>query len=230
MQHIIPSVIGSGLAEILTLPICTVKTNYQNTQNVPMLTITRQIWNAEGMRGFWRASLPAISSQILSSSSKWTIYKLLEEQEFQYSNKFINGASSGMVTSIITHPIDVVKINLQMRNKTKLRDLKFYKGYSKSFSKATVGSFCFFPFYEYIKCLIPNPIVSSAISAVVSTTLLHPIDYLKNRHVYQQTSSTLYQDGWKLHKYYKGLSLNLLRVVPHFTIWMSATDFLKGYM
>src|ERR1700739_3665379 len=101
MQHVLPSVIGSGIAEIITLPICTVKTNYQNSKNLSVWTIVKQTYRADGLlRGFWRASFPAVSSQILSSSLKWTIYKTMEEQQQIYSNKFVNGAISGMVSSL----------------------------------------------------------------------------------------------------------------------------------
>lgn len=230
MQYAWQSAVGSALAEFLMLPVCTVKTQHQNhnmvNQSIP--TTVRNIYRQAGIRGFYSASVWAITSQVVSSSSKWTFYRLLEDHN-KHTNKFTNGCLSGVASSLLTHPLDALKIHKQMQQLKAFqwwRLSELYRGYSKTLTKAAVGSTLFFPLYEYTQTYITNDKTASAmISATFSTCLLHPIDYLKTRHVF---NNTLYQDGWQLRKYYRGLSLNLLRVVPHFTIWMATVQFLSS--
>lgn len=55
-KHVVESSLGTGVAEILTLPICTIKTNYQNTNKVSILETISQIRSNYGIRGFYNAS------------------------------------------------------------------------------------------------------------------------------------------------------------------------------
>ena len=227
-QNIINSAIATATAEILTLPICTIKTNYQNTDGRTIYSTCQTIYRRNGVSGFYNASFPAIASQIISTSSKYFFYKYLEGENYRYSNKILNGMMSGIMSSLITHPIDTVKIHYQM-DKPLLPEIRrhgirlFYRGYSKSFGKACLGSSLFFPIYDYINNQIHTPVVASLLSAIISTTIIQPMDYLKTRHIY---GLPLYQ-GFKFGVYYKGLSLNLMRIVPHFMIVMTTIDYLQ---
>lgn len=100
-----------------------------------------------------------------------------------------------------------------------------YRGYSKSFSKTCIGSSLFFPVYDYANNKFNSPLYASLFSAVISTLIIHPVDYLKTRHVY---GLPIYQ-GWHPSIYYKGLSLNLMRIVPHFMIVMTTIDYLNNH-
>lgn len=227
-NNLVNSALGSAVAEIITLPVCTLKTNYQNTSSTSIISTAKEMYKSRGLRSFYQASFPAIFSQMISTSSKWVIYRHLEDQHYQYSNSIFNGVISGISSSLVTHPIDTIKIHLQMR-KPFVPELKthgirlFYRGYSKSFSKVCVGSACFFPLNDYCNKRFDNPVLASFFSGLLSTLIIHPLDYLKTRHIYGQT---LYQD-LNPSFYYKGLSLNLLRTVPHFTIMMSTIAYLS---
>ena len=213
--------IATAIAEIVTLPLCTLKTNYQNTHSSIRETIFN-IWKHHGVRGFYRASFPAIASQVLTTTLKYTLYNQLKRE----CNTFAAGALSGILSSLVTHPIDVVKVHWQMA--TPLRPVFiregckfFYRGYKQTLIKTTCGSALFYPlfdiFHEYT-----NAFLASVASAIVSTTLTQPIDYIKTRRMYG-----LSLNGWNILPYYRGLSLNLGRVVPHFTITMTMIDYLK---
>ena len=227
-QNIINSATATAIAEIVTLPICTIKTRYQNTQSNSIQQTIKSIYRTSGIKAFYAASVPAISSQVLSTSSKYVLYRHFEDQHFSYSNKMFNGMISGIMSSLITHPIDSIKIHFQM-NTSFMAQLKqhgiglFYRGYSKTFSKTALGSSLFFPLYDYSNSLFNNPFYASFCSAVISTSIIHPLDYLKTRHIF---GLPLYQ-GYNPITYYKGLTLNLLRVVPHFMIVMTTIDYLK---
>ena len=228
-EHVRNSVIGTTIAEIATLPICTLKTNYQNTNSNSITATAKSMYKTNGIKSFYVASVPAILSQVFSTSTKYTLYKFLENKNYQYTNKITNGIFSGIVSSLMTHPIDSIKIHTQMRTPF-LPELRkhgmylFYRGYSKTFSKVVVGSALFFPLYDtYRNIFNGNALLASVASGFTSTLIMHPIDYLKTRHIYGQK---LYA-GWNPIIYYKGLTLNLLRIVPHFTIVMISIDYLE---
>jgi hypothetical protein len=135
---------------------------------------------------------------------------------------------SGIASSVITHPFDAIKIHLQMGTSfvPEIRRhgyLIMYRGYSKTFSKVCVGSSLFFPIYDHSKMYFGNNFLASITSSVISTFIMHPIDYLKTRHIY---GLPLYQ-GWNPLIYYKGLLLNMARIVPNFVIIMTSIEYFK---
>jgi len=234
-QNLIYSLVGTSVAELATLPICSIKTNYQNIHNKSIVEIAKSMYKSNGIKAFYNSSLPALSSQLLSSSSKYVFYRYLEDKKIPHSNKFINGCISGIASSIITHPVDFIKINMQMNNNIsnliKENGVKvLYRGYSKTFSKAALGNSLYLPIYEYYcdyftKNKISNGKYYSAfLSAFTATLILHPIDYLKTRHIYGQQLF----EGYDIRKYYKGLSINMARILPHFMIMMSIIDYMKA--
>lgn len=228
-KNFICSSASTALAEILTLPTCTIKTNYQTSSNATIREVIKMIYSWGGIKSFYSASLPSIGGQILSTSSKYTIYRYLDSNdEYPIKNKMINGMTSGVLSTLMTHPVDCVKIHWQENNKVwpllKSEGIKkLYQGYSKSFSKVIVSSSLFYLLYDTIKNKISNPIISSGISAIISTFIMHPLDYLKVRHI---SGKTLYT-GWNPINYYKGLSINMLRIVPHFIITMTSIEYMK---
>lgn len=230
LSNIINSSIATAFAEFITLPICTIKTNYQNVYNmkdkVRIMNISKNIYNMYGIKGFYRASYPAISGQIFSTMSKYTLYRYFDNsQTYPIKNKFLNGMTAGIISSIVTHPLDVIKVNMQMNKNLIMNFKNIYRGYSKTFLKISVSSSIFFPLYDTIKQKINNPLIASSTSALVATIIMHPIDYLKTRHM---SGMPLY-DGCNPITYYRGLSINLLRIIPHFVITMQIIELLNKY-
>ena len=230
-KNAINSCIATGIAEIATLPICTLKTNYQNgcLHNTKIIPMAKELYATGGIKAFYRASFPAMSAQMFSTSTKYTLYTYLQQKN---DNKFVNGIASGITSSIFTHPLDVIRVHKQMNKSlsaTLYQDVSFmkyktfYKGYSKTFSKIALSSALFFPINDIIKENTNyNSFVTGFVSASISTIIMHPIDYLKTRHV---AGLKLYESNVLI--YYKGLSLNLLRIVPHFSIVMGVIELLK---
>lgn len=231
-QILIPA-FSVGCAEIITLPICTLKTNYQNTHSNSaiktfkyMLNIVHTEYNGNYFKVFYRASLPAVTSQVFSTTSKMAIYRYL----FQYSdNLMLNGAVAGFCVSLVTHPFDGIKIRDQIRTEKLLNTesniiKNIYKGYSKTLAKTLIGGMLYFPLYDYIKSYDLPSHHSALLSSTISTCILHPFDYMKTRHC----ANFQWFVGYNPIKYMKGLHLNLLRIVPHFTISMTLIDVLRN--
>jgi uncharacterized membrane protein len=228
-NNFIASALATSIAELVTAPICLVRTNVINT-GLPIKNVINHIYKDGKVLAFYRASLPAISGQVLSSSSKYVLYQYLNKTFNNESNQYIriiNGTITGITVSIITHPIDFIKINMQMADKIyhkiKVRPSIIYDGYSKTLGKATLSGACFFPLYEYIKDRTDSPITSGLISASISTILMQPLDYMKTRQIFGLNFS--YSN---IRLLFTGLELNLCRVIPHFTIMMFLTEKFKS--
>jgi hypothetical protein len=223
------SAAAAGIAEISTLPICTIKTNYQNTDSKSIIDTIKTIHRNGGIRSFYTASYPAIGSQIVSTSTKYTLYRHLNTK-YNKDKKFILscivGCTSGLTSSLITHPLDTVRVHLQMKTPfiPEFRQYGFkllYRGYTKTLGKVVTSSLLFFPLYDYFYKLTDNTITASGLTALIATTIMQPFDYLKTRQIY---GLSLYNNTNPL-IYFKGLTLSLFRIVPHFTIIMSIIHF-----
>lgn len=232
-DNFVNSSIATVFAELATVPICTTKTHYQNTESTSVINIVKKLYSENGIEIFFRASGFSIFSQIISTSSKFVIYRHLNTFDINYTNhdltnKMTTGAISGILSSIITHPIEFGKINTQMKNSVidKIKNqglVVVYRGYSKTFVKAGVGSSLFFPLYDFYNNKLNNAMCASFSSAISSTLILHPIDYAKTRHVY----GLPWFNGLNPLVYYKGMTLNLARTVPHFMLTMTIIDYLE---
>lgn len=235
LKNVFSSAIATSIAELITLPICTIKTNYQNSHHQSVITITTKLYKENGVRIFYNSSIVAISSQVFSTTSKYVFYRYLEDKNLPHTNKFLNGTIAGVISSLFTHPLDFVKIHWQMKTPIvpiiKNNVGIVYRGYNKTFIKATIGSSLFFPLYDNINQQVNNPFYASLGSAIISTLIIHPIDYFKTRQVYglpfftkNGNSSTILLN---IKQCYKGLSLNLGRIVPNFIIIMTSIDYIK---
>lgn len=241
-------VFGCTVAEVSTLPICTIKSVYQNTNNTSITDTVRTIYKERGIKGFYNAYVPAILSQVLSSTMKYGIYRYMGDKRNNttYIQKCTNSMIAGISTSLITHPIDVVRISMQLGKYISVSEWMkiLYRGYSKSLSKVMLGSITFFPLMDVYKeklyklntyhndiPLVSNSslnLMASFMSAFTSTIIFQPVDYLKTRHM--AGSSLGYGFNMEFIKSLgKGLQLNLLRIVPHFTIMMSITEGIRDY-
>jgi hypothetical protein len=226
-KNIIYSSSATAVAEFMTLPICTIKTNFQNIHDMrvkpSIFSVIKDIYSRGGIKPFYAASFPAIGGQIFSTTSKYTLYRYFDSNpDYFIKNKFLNGLTAGVISSIFTHPMDVIKVHMQMGNK--LGSFQhLYRGYSKTFMKIAISSSIFFPLYDTIKERVENPLLSAGCSGVTACVLMHPVDYLKTRHM---AGLGLYE-GWNPLIYYRGLSINLLRIVPHFMLTMGVIELMK---
>lgn len=237
--NIFSSSVSTIFAEIITLPICTIKTNYQtDLKYKSVIDVTKNIYGTRGFYGFYNSSGSAIASQVVSTSTKFTFYnyiqKLRNTDQSDIKNNIINGSLSGIFSSMFTHPFDVLKVhqqnNLSFKNEIKNKGFSIlYRGYSKSLFKNTVLTSLIFPFYDFYKSMFNNTIVASGLSSITVSMFLHPLDLLKIRHISNQSLYVPYNGLSNFIKYYyRGLHINLLRIVPHFMITMTMTEWIKN--
>ena len=234
-SNLVPSLIGTLSAEIITLPICTIKTVYQNNPAHKLIksTISYIIKNT-GYRGFIQASPHSILSQLVSTSTKFSFYHKIKECRQTESNDLIsnslNGLVGGILGSFFSHPIDVWK-NYAQRNEYfnwKSFNLKvYYQGYSASVYKNGVLYSCLFPLYDYYKTKFDNILISSVITTLTVSTIIQPFDYYKN---VKMAGSNIKFDLFNILQFGRGFSLMLARSIPHFFITMVITEKVKKFI
>lgn len=224
--NLIPSIIGTLTAEILTLPICTVKTVYQNNPNLTVSDCVIFIKKNSGLKGFIQASTPAVIGQIVSTATKYTFYNYLKNiRQTDSSNLFsnsLNGMAGGLVGSIFSHPIDVWKNYSQRNQKFPWTNFKlYYQGYSASVYKNLVLYACLFPIYDYYKLKSNSIYISSILTSLTVSLIIQPFDY------YKTIKMAGYKQNIKLENFSRGFGLMLARSVPHFLITMVVTEKIK---
>lgn len=223
------SMLATAVAEVITIPLCTIKTNYQTElSNKSILATFKNIYFSRGIFGFYNSSLSAVTSQIISTSTKFTFYSMIRDyrntDKKSITGNMCNGILAGLASSIFTHPFDVIKVCHQRGNRLH-NELKnyglslFYRGYSKSVSKSIfVG--CIFPIYDFYKIYTDSIYVASISSSITMALIVQPIDYIKTRHV----AGLDWFRGTNLLDYYRGIHVNLMRVIPHFLVTMYLTE------
>ncbi|KUF98848.1 tRNA pseudouridine(38/39) synthase [Phytophthora nicotianae] len=91
------------------------------------LTVTKQVFRAEGIRGFYRGYVPSIATYAPSSSIWWGSYGLLVPVYYKMMKSWetdpfwkqvvaqgLSGASAGIITGILTNPMDIVRTKAQV--------------------------------------------------------------------------------------------------------------------
>jgi hypothetical protein len=222
---------GALIAEFVTLPICSIKTNYQvYNQSIP--DTAKHIFKTYGVKGFYNASISALFAQVVSTSSKYTFYNMVRDyrqtDKSDYKNNLVNGAISGIFSIIITNPFDVIK-NHHQRNVHFLQELKkfgppiFYRGIFESASKSLLISTILFPTYDLYGSFTDKKWVQAVSTTCTITLISQPLDYIKVRKI---ANKPIFM-GFNILKYYKGLSLNLMRTIPNFTLTMLIIEKIK---
>jgi hypothetical protein len=239
-KNLVTSALATAVAEIATLPICTIKTQYQNgNESKSVVATVKHLYEHGGIRSFYRASFPAISSQMFTTSCKYTMYRALQASNLRigsnaYVNNVLHGCLSGVLSTLITHPMDAVKIHWQMGAAfgpvwRTIGWRVFYRGYTKSLGKVLVGSSTFLPIYDTFMSNTNHPLLSSVSSAAISGILMQPLDYLKTRQLYGNDLNRTQSRLGQIKQCYRGVHLNLLRIVPHFGITMCTIEWLKAH-
>lgn len=221
------------VAETITIPICTVKTVYQVDRSKNIRETIKYIHNRRGWIGFYNGVPPAIMSQTISTTSKYLMYELIKDYrgtcENDILNNCLNGVMGGLVGSVIAHPFDVLK-NYRQMGKMFNKDLKivgpklFYRGYSQTINKNVMLYSMLYPTYDFHRSRGCGSMESSIYTSLMTTCILHPIDFFKTRRMAGENIFI----NWNPRTYYRGFTLNLSRVMPHFLITMSIVDYLCG--
>ena len=183
----------------------------------------------------------------------------VEDREANNKERLIFGGLSGLVATSVTHPIDVIKhrlmcykdinsfksasIDVYKDNGGSLRN--YFKGYGSTISSLSPFIALNFATFDFLKENIPqtidknNPLTTlslGATSGLFSQTVCYPLDTIRRR---MQHKDNRYRNGLdagkKILKYegvlsfYKGLTANILRMVPNTAIRFALFDLFKDF-
>ena len=236
-HDLIASVVAGLTSEFTVLPICTIQTVYQTQKNLNnsnrknVYHITKDLYRAYGIRAFYNASVSAITSQMISTGSKFTLYKIIQRYRMtndnDLANNIINGGMAGITSILFTQPFDVVK-NYHQRQLSILSDIKknpliIYRGATQSITKSTILIASLYPVNDYCKTYIKNPALAALATTFIVSPIIHPFDLLKRRAM---ANEKLWM-GFNPINYYRGLLVNLIRTTPHFIVTMVTIDHVK---
>lgn len=239
MSHIdlLASVTAGAVAEFMTLPICTIQTVYQtqknlgNAQREGIIVMSRNLYRTHGLKAFYNASASAITCQMVSTGSKFTLYKALQKyrgnEVNDVWNNMITGGLAGVMSVAFTQPFDVMK-NYHQRQVSIVPDLKknpmvLYAGTKQSVTKSALLVASLFSVNDLCRSHINNAGLAAMATSLLISPVIHPIDLLKRRAM---AGERLWL-GWNPKHYYRGMFLNWLRSMPHFAISMMTIDYIK---
>lgn len=163
---------ASGLiTSLLTNPIWVLKTRMisENSHYKSTIDALVQIWRNEGIKTFWRGSLPSVF-QVFQNSLQFTFYdhlkslKLLQSYRSKYSINdiqfyFMASSISKFTSMLIMYPFQVLRSNLQKVDSHTIwyelhrlyRTNGFYRGFTISVFKVVPATSITFVSYESMK-------------------------------------------------------------------------------
>ena len=205
--------IAGSTGAFCVFPIDLVKTRMQN--QISNLKIPKQqlyknsfdcfktIFRNEGLLGFYRGATPNIVGVFPEKAIKITINNYLnhilrdKNGVVPFASQLLAGALAGMGQVIVTNPMEIIKIQMQMQHLTKLNNKNLinvirnigiknlYKGASACFMRDIPFSLIYFPLYTFIKSNNPNSfsnyLLPGMISGAISAYTVTPFDVIKTR-------------------------------------------------
>ncbi len=211
---------SAAIAEILTLPIDTIKVHIQAHQPITTRQAIRQIaGQPPSLRGFYGAFTPSLLRQTIYTGTRLSLYEhmtnttnityLPPTNNFYY--KMVLGGTCGLVGSLLTNPIDVIKTNSQATltkttNLSIARDIYyqegltgFYKGLRQTAQRSIMISSLQLPIFFTLqekmetlnlkKYLTTSTTISSLTTTLIVTSIVYPIDMIKTLSMTASSSS-----------------------------------------
>jgi len=252
MLDVVSSLSATMVAELFTLPICTIKSVYlTNLSHRSAVDSVKSIMTTRGLRGFYDSSYPAVISQLTSTTTKYSSYEMIKRLRQTESTDMIasvtNGVIGGAFSSFFTHPIDFWKVHkqngLSCRSQMLLKGSSIlYRGFSYTLQKNMMLTGIIFPSYDFIRGrLSKSDTISVQLAPIISsfftTLLIHPLDVRKTRGIMGnhalptfEKQSPVRSSLRSLSYFYRGIHLSFLRTIPHFSLTMWCIEFFKSLL
>ena len=141
-------------------------------------------------------------------------------------NEFIYGWTGGVIGTIMSHPVDTIRINLQSSKIPQYTCRSLYKGvltpvFGIGLEKAVV-----FGTYNLFNKILPNRLLNTSIgnfisgvgAGVASTAVVTPVEYFK---IILQNNSKINFKELSLKAMYRGWTATLFREVPGYGIYFA---------
>lgn len=201
----IKGIVSGYIGAVCVYPIDVIKTRMQNNklgmnnlQYKNGIDCLLKIIKYEGYKTFYKGSFIQLVGIGPEKAIKLTINEIVSSYlEETNLNKIIAGACAGASQVMITNPIEVIKIQYQMKTNTNLslyQTIKFiggikqlYKGASVCFLRDIPFSAIYFSMYDYLKNNLSfgqnsnKYFISGMLAAIPAAYLVTPMDVIKTR-------------------------------------------------
>jgi hypothetical protein len=205
-----------GFTKILIgYPFETVKNNYQY----------RGKFKYNGILNIYKGcSIPLITS-VFKRSIQLNIYEKNSKK-----NTYYGGFISGLFTSLLTNPFNVIKTNIQLNKKYKLHMLK--NGNIINIFRDTIFTTYYLGTYGYIKNKLPDKTIYHSFSGIVSGStvwiLFSPFDYTRtliySGKDYKYIKNITFNNPLKM---WNGCSYMIIKSIPLNILNMAIYEYLK---
>ena len=221
-------------------PIDVIKTRMQNQVSTNIIykngfDCCKKIWLSDKLYGFYRGSLIQLIGVGPEKAVKLFAYKYTVNDSNKLIDHFYGGIVAGTCQVMITCPYEMIKINMQMKNKINL--LKIYTGITACFLRDIPFSAMYFPTYFYLKeKLNYNSFLSGTIAGAPAAFLCTPADVIKTRMQTLrkdnikpkiiETIKSIYNNEGIL-AFFKGSGWRVIRSSPQFGITLFVYEYIK---
>lgn len=130
---------------------------------------------------------------------------------------YIAGFVSGIVQTLVGHPLDTLKVSKQNNTQLNLNPKTLYRGVLYPLSTNSIICSINFGVYNQMKEYYPT-VIAGAISGIPIGILITPVELYKTN---RQLSIPINCHAWK------GLSTCLLREIPAFAIYFQTYEYMK---
>lgn len=161
------SLLSSILSTSMIYPLETLRTNVCISSNKPLKSIILNLYNSNGIKQFYSGYFFSISNNLPYMSINMGIYRKLEKDYSHKYNKNYFGFISGIISSIITMPLDTIRINSHIlktnhtKNLTILDIVKniyksdgiqgFYRAGILNTLRTSISTGCLFMIYNFLE-------------------------------------------------------------------------------
>lgn len=228
---------------------------------IGFLEATLKIGKEEGLGGYWKGNFPQVIRIVPYSAVQLFAYELYKklfkakDKELSVAGRLAAGACAGMTSTLVTYPLDVVRLRLAVEPACKsmtqvmttmLREeglSSFYKGLGPSLlgiAPYIALNFCAF---DLIKTSLPEEFrktptasfVTALMSATFATVMCYPLDTVRRQMQMRGTPyltvldaipGIIARDGYI--GLYRGFIPNALKNLPNSSIRLTTFDAAKS--
>lgn len=262
--------VAGAAGKILTAPLDRIKISMQvhslkGTQEtarkgISFLEATMKIGKEEGFQGYWRGYFPQVMRIVPYSAVQLVAYEAYkkifkgEDKELSVPGRLAAGACAGMTSTLITYPLDVLRLRLVVDPASKsmlqvastmLREeglASFYRGLGPSLlgiAPYVALNFCAFDLIkkslsEEVRKTPAASFVTAFLSASLATSMCYPLDTARRQLQMRDTPfltlgdalpGIVARDG--VMGLYRGFVPNTLKLLPTSSIRLTIFDVAK---
>ena len=201
--------------------------------------LLQSIYKQEGINGLWKGNAVNLSRAVPAYAVRFTVFGNLSEYSKTFpllGNPFVSGSISGLASTLASYPLDMLRTRISIGETLSqaFKRGRLYAGCSLAiiemmpYSSLTLGT------YHYLTRDAERPtnkILAGFIAGVLGTLICFPLDTLRRNKiiephlsVFEIAKTLAYSGGFR--RYYRGLSVALIKTAPTVTLTMTLNDFL----